>query len=73
MAASAERVFAVADHTKIGKTALMRFGDISQWRGLITDDGLDSTWRQKLTHAGVTLIQHNNHQNQLQQVNGSAT
>jgi DeoR/GlpR family transcriptional regulator of sugar metabolism len=57
MAASADRIYAVADHSKIGKSALMRFGDIKKWDGLITDTGLDPTWKRHFTKAGVKLIQ----------------
>ncbi len=57
MAASADRVYAVADHSKIGKSALMRFGDIKKWDGLITDTGLDPAWKSRLTRNGVKLIQ----------------
>ncbi|MEZ6191064.1 MAG: DeoR/GlpR family DNA-binding transcription regulator [Phycisphaerales bacterium] len=60
MAGSAERVYAVADHSKVGKTALMRFGDISKWQGLITDSDLDTTWHKRFKKAGVCLIQPNN-------------
>ena len=41
MAASAERVYIAADHSKLGKTALRRFGRLAQWDGLVTDDGAD--------------------------------
>jgi DeoR/GlpR family transcriptional regulator of sugar metabolism len=57
MADSADRVYAVADHSKIGKSALMRFGDIKKWDGLIADSGLDSAWKRRFTRAGVKLIQ----------------
>jgi DeoR/GlpR family transcriptional regulator of sugar metabolism len=56
MAQPARRVYSVADHTKIGKTALMRFGNIAQWNGLITDDGLTQEQAEKLMQAGVELI-----------------
>lgn len=62
MAGSAERVYAVADHSKVGKTALMRFGDISKWQGLITDSDLDTTWHKRFKQAGVRLIQPNKKQ-----------
>jgi len=41
MAASAERVFVAADHSKLGKSALRCFGQLRQWAGLITDQGCD--------------------------------
>ena len=56
MAQSAERVYGVADHTKIGRHELMRFADAQDWFGLITDDGLDSAVLRRLRKAGVRVI-----------------
>ncbi len=56
MARSAERVYAVADHTKIGRHELMRFADLRDWFGLITDDGLDKVVGRRLTKAGARVI-----------------
>ncbi len=63
MAASAKKVYAVADHSKIGQAALKRFGDIKEWEGLITDAGLDPKWNQKFKRAGVKVIQPQHIQN----------
>jgi DeoR/GlpR family transcriptional regulator of sugar metabolism len=60
MAESADRVYAVADHSKIGRSALMRFGDVSKWDGLITDSQLDASWSRRLKRAGVQVIQPQN-------------
>jgi len=40
MAKAANRVFFVADSSKIGHTALGRIGSLTQWDGLICDSGL---------------------------------
>ena len=41
MAASAGRVYVVADGSKLGKTALWRFGRLADWAALITDAAAD--------------------------------
>jgi len=56
MAEAADRAFAVADHTKIGKRDLMRFADLRQWSGLITDDGLDAEHARQLRERGIPLL-----------------
>jgi len=56
MAASADRVFAVADSSKIGRAALMRFGNVAKWDGLITDRGLNRTLASALRRAGVCIL-----------------
>jgi DeoR/GlpR family transcriptional regulator of sugar metabolism len=56
MAESATRVFVVADSSKIGRTALLRFGNIRKWNGLITDTGLSGTLTLALKRAGVRVI-----------------
>jgi len=56
MAASADRVFAVADSSKIGRAALMRFGNVAKWDGLITDRGLNRTLASALRRAGVRIL-----------------
>lgn len=56
MADSAERVYAVADHTKIGGHELMRFADVRDWFGLITDDGLDRAILLRLRKAGLRIL-----------------
>ena len=57
MARSAKRIYVLADHSKIGRTALMRFGNIANWDGLITDKGLDRAMLNKLRRAGVNIKQ----------------
>jgi DeoR/GlpR family transcriptional regulator of sugar metabolism len=56
MAASAGRVLVVADGSKLGKTALWRFGRLADWAALITDSGADRKILASLKHAGVRII-----------------
>ena len=56
MAASARQVHIVADSTKIGRSALARFGVLKNWSGLITDNGIAAAVAQKLGRAGVRVI-----------------
>jgi DeoR/GlpR family transcriptional regulator of sugar metabolism len=56
MAASAGRVFVVADGSKLGKTALWRFGRLTDWAALITDDRADPTVLAALKKNGVRVI-----------------
>jgi len=56
MAAAADRVFVVADSTKIGKTALTRFGNLAAWAGLITDSGLSRSAATALKRARVRVL-----------------
>ncbi len=56
MAASAQRVYVVADHTKLGKTALRRFGQLTQWAGLITDEACDPDFVDQLQQLGIGVI-----------------
>jgi DeoR/GlpR family transcriptional regulator of sugar metabolism len=56
MAASAGRVFVVADGSKLGKTALWRFGRLSDWAALITDAPADRSLLASLKKAGVRVI-----------------
>lgn len=55
MAAAASRVYVVADASKLGRTALARFGDARQWQGLITAGEPDRNTLQSLRRAGVTV------------------
>lgn len=61
MAQAAHAVYAVADSTKIGRTALVRFGQVGHWAGLITDDALDRPARVALRRAGVNLMIASHH------------
>jgi len=56
MAAAAERVYVVADGSKLGKTALWRFGHLKDWAGLVTDDGADRSLVASLRKAGVSIV-----------------
>jgi DeoR family fructose operon transcriptional repressor len=56
MAASAGRVFVVADGSKLGKTAFWRFGRLTDWAALITDDSADPAILAALEKAGVRVI-----------------
>jgi DeoR/GlpR family transcriptional regulator of sugar metabolism len=56
MAASAGRVFVVADSSKLGKTALFRFGRIKDWAGLITDSGANRSLLASLRRTGACVI-----------------
>ncbi len=56
MAAAADRVFVVADHSKLGKTALWRFGRLKDWAGLVTDATADRGLVAALKKSGVRII-----------------
>ena len=56
MSKAAARVYAVADHSKIGRQELMHFANVADWSGLITDDKLNVTMQQTLIRAGVSVI-----------------
>jgi DeoR family transcriptional regulator of aga operon len=56
MAAAAATVYVVADSTKVGQTALVRFGHIAHWGGLITDARLARPHAAALRRAGLKLI-----------------
>jgi DeoR family transcriptional regulator of aga operon len=56
MASSADRVYVVADHTKLGHSALRRFGRLPEWAGLITDAGADRDLLQQMREAGVNVV-----------------
>jgi DeoR/GlpR family transcriptional regulator of sugar metabolism len=56
MTAAARRVYVVADSSKLGRTALARFGNVRHWAGLITDRGLPRALARRYRQAGVQLI-----------------
>lgn len=60
MADSTEHVYVVADRTKLGKTALMRFGNLANWEGLVTDADMNVEEAVALQRAGVNLIERPN-------------
>jgi len=55
MTAAARQVYVVADHTKLGQTALARFGHVTRWNGLITDLA-PAALGASLRRAGVNLL-----------------
>jgi len=57
MAASAREVYVLADHTKLDRTALKQFGNVSKWTGLITDDQADAAHLDALRAAGANVMQ----------------
>ncbi|WP_432799546.1 DeoR/GlpR family DNA-binding transcription regulator [Poriferisphaera sp. WC338] len=57
MSSAALRVYAVADHSKIDRTSLMRFGNLRDWQGLITDSLLDKNATKRLESTGVKILQ----------------
>jgi DeoR/GlpR family transcriptional regulator of sugar metabolism len=57
MTAAAKVTYVVADSSKIGNKAMVRFGNISKWAGLITDQQLSKTAATSIRRAGVNLIQ----------------
>lgn len=57
MQQSARRTYAVADHSKLGTEALMRFGTLSEWAGLITDRAADAGVLRVLRRHGVNVLQ----------------
>ena len=56
MADSAKEVYIVADHSKLGVTALRRFGRLRDWTGLITDDGADPEFVTALRENKINVI-----------------
>jgi DeoR family fructose operon transcriptional repressor len=56
MAAAAQQVYIVADHSKLGRTALTRYGNLCHWNGIITDSGADAGFVAKLRKAGAQVI-----------------
>lgn len=56
MAGAAARVYVVADSSKIGRTALARFGRVADWDGLITDNGIRPADAAALRKSKVRII-----------------
>ena len=63
MAGVSDVVYAVADSSKVGRTALGRIGSLAQWAGLITDGDLDDTTARKLRARGAKVIRAQNAKN----------
>jgi len=56
MASRAERVYVLADSSKLGKTGLMCFGQLEKWAALITDEHADKSQLRALKNAGCKVI-----------------
>ncbi|MDW8039289.1 MAG: DeoR/GlpR family DNA-binding transcription regulator [Thermoguttaceae bacterium] len=56
MAASADRVYIAADSSKFGRRGLRRYGRLTQWQGLITDNRADPTFLDALRKLGVQIF-----------------
>lgn len=56
MASRANRAYVVADGSKLGRTQLMKFGNVTAWHGLITDAAADPAFVETLRRAGVNVI-----------------
>ncbi len=56
MAAAVSDVYVVADGSKLGRTALWRFGRLCDWTGLITNADADRRTLASLRKAGVRLL-----------------
>jgi DeoR/GlpR family transcriptional regulator of sugar metabolism len=56
MATSSAEVYVVADSGKLGHTALTRYGNIAQWKGLITSRSADKDLLAALRRNGVTIL-----------------
>jgi len=57
MADAAAQVYAVADHSKLMRHEMMRFANVAQWQGLITDAGATAAAVRPLQKAGVRVLQ----------------
>lgn len=56
MSTRAGGVYVIADSSKIGRTALSRFGNARDYQALITDSGISDADRSALEAAGVRVI-----------------
>jgi DeoR/GlpR family transcriptional regulator of sugar metabolism len=56
MASRAGAVYVVADSSKVGRSALSRFGNVRDWAGLITDSCISPADAKALRAAGVNLV-----------------
>jgi DeoR family transcriptional regulator, fructose operon transcriptional repressor len=56
MSAAAQRTFVVADHAKLGRTALWRSGQLKDWAGLVTDRAADRSVVTALQKSGIHVI-----------------
>jgi len=51
-----KKIYGIADHSKIGKKSLIRYGNLAEWNGLITDDNASKTDIRALERAGINVI-----------------
>ncbi len=56
MSASAREVYVVADGSKLGRTALFRYGNLKDWAGLITDQQAAPDILKKLKKLGINVV-----------------
>jgi DeoR/GlpR family transcriptional regulator of sugar metabolism len=56
MASRANAVYVVADSSKVGRSALSRYGSVRGWAGLIVDSGIAPSDLASLQSAGVNVI-----------------
>jgi len=56
MASACTEVYIVADSSKIGVSALMRFGRLPEFKGLITDSAITADAHQSLRAAGASVL-----------------
>jgi DeoR family fructose operon transcriptional repressor len=57
LSASCTATYAVADSSKIGRHELMRFADLREWYGLITDRGLPADSKRMFQKMGIRTLQ----------------
>lgn len=56
MIKAASKVVIVADHTKFGRDAMVRFAELSEVDAIVTDPGVSQEYRDLLRDRGVSLI-----------------
>jgi len=56
MVAAARRVVCLADSSKVGADAPVRFADLAQVDVLVTDSGIGATDRKRLERAGTQVV-----------------
>ncbi len=55
MMSCADQTIVVADSSKFGKSSLARLCELNQVHTVVTDEGMNETWRTRLRAAGVQL------------------
>ena len=56
MRSRVERKYLLADSSKIGKTALVRHGNLTDFDAFYTDDGIDPAKKKELEQLGVPIV-----------------